>query len=83
MKASAYTVSDQQEAYIGGQVASGRFGSGEEVVAEALRQHEERHQKDQQLLEVLDKAMEGPFHDFEPGTFKAEMREKFGDRYPA
>jgi len=44
--------------------------------------HSDIHKQEQNLLVLLDRAMEGPFHNFEPEIFKAEMRKKFAQQYP-
>ena len=81
MKATSYKLTEHYDTYIGQQVASGRYKSAGEVITEALRQHEARHEERQRFLAAIDAGMQGETYPFDPKEFKAEMRQKYADRF--
>ena len=82
MKSTSFRLNDHYTAFLGEQVATGRFKTTSEVVMDALRQYEAQVERDRKLIALLDKAMEGESHPFDPETFKQEMREKYADKFP-
>ena len=83
MKSTSFRLNDHYTTFLGEQVATGRFKSTSEVVMDALRHYEARVEQDRKLIALLDKAMEGESHPFDPEDFIAEMEEKYADKIQA
>jgi len=58
MANTSFTLTDHWDAFIKRQVASGRYGSGSEVMREALRQMEARERKLSDLRTLVDERWE-------------------------
>ena len=76
---TSYQVTDHFRAYIGEQVASGRYKSASEVMTDALRVHEERTRSHAKFLNAIDRAEVGASEHFDAKSFNEEMRARFPD----
>lgn len=77
MSETSITLTDQLAAFVDEQIASGRYGSANDVVRAGLSLLEEREARLQALRAAIDEGLaSGPARPFDKDDFLAEMRRK-------